>query len=394
MSFDKDLLVDTSMLGSAITLPSDIPLGENLQKSQKQVYAFDDPCNPSISDLMKMEGEPYNKFFELNAEGKIVPKFQPIRNIIKNPKGRVDYGWDERMKNKHLRAAYSRGWQQFPYRPPHNGVVHIVGGGPSLKRCLPELRKLAKKKGHFVLALNKTHDFLLNLPKLGYGEAIKPWGAVLLDPCDWVKDYITPKKGVQYFIADQCSPETFDVFEKEGITKWVWRATNPKKDLGIPYPGMMFIPGGSTVGLRSRSLMYFCGFRTIHYWGFDSSAEVSEERPDGKMHGYEKVESVKDRLTIKVKDEEGFDRDFVTNSHMSRQAQEFLEIREEWVLFVRMGKMQWINETFHGDGLLPTMAARLGIHADKKLNVMTNMQTIIPGDLAEGNTTGELKNVG
>ncbi len=50
---------------------------------------------------------------------------------------------------------------------------------------------------------------------------------------------------------------------------------------------------------RCRTMGYYMGFREIHYWGFDSSAEITEDRPDGKMHGYEKVESVKDRIKVK-----------------------------------------------------------------------------------------------
>ena len=142
------------------------------------------------------------------------------------------------------------------------------------------------------------------------------------------------------------------------------------------------------------------GFREIHYWGFDSSVETSEEKPGGKLHAYDKVESVKagskpERITIKiVGDQDGKEYEFVTNSHMARQAEEYRKLRDEWIGLVRKGKADWIDETFHGEGLLPTIAALLGIHADKKRNSKLD-QTLIPGDLAitpDHQKTGETTN--
>ncbi len=349
-------------------------------KEQEMIQVkFDDHLNPTAADLAKLKEPVICDHFELR-NGVIGPKFVPIREKIMDPTGRTDYGWNDALKRSHLQSAYARKWPEFPYvGRPHDGVMHIVGGGPSLKRCLPALRKMAKKPKNFVLALNKSHDFLLNLPKLGLGQAIKPWGGVLLDPCEWVKDYITPRPGIQYLIGDQCGPATFDVFDKPEFTKYIWRATNPAKDRDLVPQAMHFIGGGSTVGLRSRTLAYYFGFRRMHYWGFDSSAEVTDARPDGKMHGYEKEESVKDRVTVRVLDENGFEQEFVTNTHMARQAQEWLEDRDKWIENVRAGRVQWIYETFHGDGLLPTIAARLNLHADKARNFKGTMETLTPG---------------
>ena len=350
-----------------------------------QTITFDDVNNPSQKDVMRVLSHPLNQFFEMSKDGKIVPKFVPIDEKIRPPVGRADYGWDQEMKLKHLRSAYARGWPQPPYSAkPHKGVMHIVGGGPSLRECLPALRRESRRKNHFVFAMNKSHDFLYNLPSLGLGQRIPVWGAALLDPCEWVKDYITPRPGVQYLIGDQCAPETFDVFEKEGISRYIWRATMPGKDLGIPGTAR-FVVGGSTVGLRARTLAYYMGFREIHYWGFDSSVEETEGTT-GKLHAYDKVESVKvgdvpERLTIKVIGEDGAEYPFVTNSHMARQANEYKKLRDEWADMVRKGQLDWIDETFHGEGLLPTIASLMGIHADEKRNSKRD-QTLIPGELA------------
>lgn len=344
---------------------------------------FENIEEPTAKDLETLK-EPYVRdSFELK-DGKIRPIYRAIREVVKEPIGRADYGWDAVMRRKHLTAAYARGWKEFPYGfRAHNGVLHVVGGGPSLKDNLRALRRYSQMPKNYVLSVNKTHDFLWNLPKHKLGPPIKSWGAVLLDPCDWVKDYIKPRPGVQYLIGDQCAPTTFDVFEKEGLSKWVWRATNPTKDNDVVPQNMHFVFGGSTVGLRCRTMGYFMGFREIHYWGFDSSCEVTTDHPTGKLHSYEKIDSVKDRISIKAVDEspggEMFDREFITNTHMARQAQEFIEIRDEWVRLFRAGKAEWIKDVFHGDGLLPTIAAGMGCHADPKRNRTEGMVPLIPG---------------
>lgn len=363
-------LFDTS-LGAAMITP--VPSFDGAVKYGEGgavTVQFDSVTSPSERDLKMLATSPIKEHFAY-VDGRIQPRFVPVKDKIKPAIGRVDYGWDDEMKRKHLKSAYARGWNQFPYtNRRHNGVIHIVGGGPSLKCCLPALRKAARKKRNFVLSLNKTHDFLWNLPKLGLGQAIPSWGAALLDPCDWVKDYITPRPGVQYFIGDQCAPATFDVFDKPELNKWIWRATNPNKDRDLVPDSMVYIYGGSTVGLRCRKLAYMFGFREIHYWGFDSSAEITPERPDGKMHGYAKDESVKDRMTIKPVLEDGTVLgEFLTNSHMARQADEFVDLRRMWIKAYEAHQADYINEVFHGDGLLPTIAASMGLHADAKRNI-------------------------
>lgn len=357
---------------------------EFTRKNPGEVFeriTFDDINNPSPRDLLTITRPIIRESFEL-VGGKIRPRWVSIEDRIKAPIGRADYGWDVAMRRKHLASAYARGWQQFPYPfHAHDGVLHIVGGGPSLKGCIKALRRHALRPKNFVLSVNKTHDFLFNLPKLGLGPPIKSWGAVLLDPCDWVKDYITPRPGVQYLIGDQCAPATFDVFDKPEFSKWVWRATNPDKDLDIVPQDMAFVYGGSTVGLRCRTMGYYMGFRKIHYWGFDSSCEVTPERRDGKLHAYEKVDSVKDRISIKIIDEgaEKTEVEFLTNTHMARQAQEFKKIHNEWVNLFREGKAEWVFDIFHGDGLLPTLAANMGLHADPRRNSTYGLQPLIPG---------------
>lgn len=342
-----------------------------------EYVTFDSPENPTARDLATVTLPGVRDSFEVR-DGKIVPKFVPIRERVGAPAGRTDYGWDHEVRRRHLTSAYARGWKEFPYRfKPHDGVLHIVGGGPSLRKCIKELRRYSEKKKHFVLTLNKSHDFLLNLPKHKLGPPIKVWGAALLDPCDWVKDYITPRKGVQYFIGDQCAPATFDVFEKPELTKWIYRATNPQKDQDVVPQTMTFVFGGSTVGLRMRTMGAMMGFREIHYWGFDSSCDTSEDK-NGKLHAYEKADSVKDRIFIKIKSEDGESEEtFTSNTHMARQAQEYIELRDQMIANFKAGRSDWLRDIFHGEGLLPAIARNLGIHADCLHT--KNPITIVPG---------------
>ena len=109
-----------------------------------------------------------------------------LRDVIPAGKGRVDA--DEYLRRvrrgqtcgipsllKLLNIDHSRDW----HRP---ATVCIVGGGPSLIDEVGALRRLIKR-GAKVMAVNKSHDWLLK-------RGLRCDYAALLDPKDWVADYI------------------------------------------------------------------------------------------------------------------------------------------------------------------------------------------------------------
>lgn len=248
----------------------------------------------------------------------------------------------------------------------HGQTALICGGGPSIADDIKTIRKLAKKGGK-IWAVNKTHDYLCK-------KALQPWGACLLDPKPRVADYIAkPRKKTLYFIASQCDPAVFAKFPDAilwhaGVSyyKQFWPIPILRAESKKPFS---VIPGPTTVGLRSIILLYELGFRKFHLFGMDSSME------NNKLHAYpkDKMDGVGEKW-VRLTCRDGH-QDFYTNAHMAKQAMDFDQLTDD--LAERMVKRQIepVDITVHGRGLLPSMAARMGLHADEEMNARWRRQT-------------------
>ena len=124
---------------------------------------------------------------------------------------------------KLVNAEHSGDWK----RP---SAVCIVGDGPSLTDEVGALRHLIKR-GAKVLAVNKSHDWLLR-------RGLRCDYAALLDPKDWVADYIdldlaaskatrrkAGKFGIapKYLVASQCHDLVLEKF-KGRRDAYLWQA--------------------------------------------------------------------------------------------------------------------------------------------------------------------------
>lgn len=240
----------------------------------------------------------------------------------------------------------------------------IIGFGPSLKDCLPEIRRL-KRNGAKIVTVNKAHDFLLD-------HGITPWAHVLLDPKDWVAKYVQkPRRDVRYFIASQCHDDTFDALE--GFPVFLWHAgqdfpegAEPASVLREKWPTQPWfvVPGPTTVGLRTIFLGSQLGASKFHLFGLDSS-----RTPNGPMHAGPKPEAPDAQPgTLKIK-HRGMKYSFDTNSHMARQQFDLDKLIEEIPKNKAGGLLpEHFCLTVHGSGLLPTFAATLGLHAKPECN--------------------------
>lgn len=254
--------------------------------------------------------------------------------------------------------------------PHHLKVINeahewaIIGGGPSLKDSLPEIRRL-KRNGANIVSVNKSHDWLLD-------NGITPWAHVLLDPKDWVAKYVQkPRRDVRYFIASQCHDDTFDALD--GFPVFLWHAgqdfpegPEPTCVLREKWPTVpwFIVPGPTTVGLRAIFLGSQLGASKFHLFGLDSS-----RTPNGPLHAYAKPEAPDAQPgTLKLK-HNGTKYSFDTNSHMARQQFDFDKLLTELPDQVKAGNLSpSIDITVHGSGLLPTFAAMHGLHAKPECN--------------------------
>lgn len=296
------------------------------------------------------------------------PEFRPIRDVIPFTEGRA-MGWKLR---DHCMSAKARNWPGIKPWEFKGQSVAICGGGPSLGHNLHVLRAL-QKKGTKVLAINRTHDFLLNLPKSHNLPWIKPWAGILLEPTPNAASYITPANGVRYYISSQCCPETFDKFE--GSEHFIWHAS-AKPELAAcltPEELRVMVPAvGSTCGIRAYVLMYMMGFSHIHLFGFDSCYRNydiengilgSDSAP--KLHAYPKRETIHDLKEMMVKGFPDGDRKYYGNGNMLAQADEFQRLMEWRKEMIAKRHMDAHDLTVHGFGLIPDIAREYGHHIER-----------------------------
>lgn len=336
--------------------------------------------------------------------------FVNLRDMIGNGGGRIQ-DW---KLCEHIESSKERGWPMFKrneFLSPKGAEVAICGGGPSLAypENLRALRAL-QKRGVKIHAVNRTHDFL-------FTKGIRVDSAALLDPIPHVRNYIKPRKGVRYYIASQCHPETLDVFE--GFDKRLWHArASGAEEMVLTKEELdgAVASRTSSVGLRSVVLKMMEGYRHIHMFGFDSSydrdvmhamfkkwalpnllnADGSPKEGDNpeevfnhkaweciaavvqaiklgmediSLHAYLKPETIHDVRPFKLAAPDGQSEMFYSNSAMAAQADEFQVLIKDISMGIRAGALEQVFMYVHGSGMLPCIAGWYGLHAKKGFNV-------------------------
>lgn len=248
------------------------------------------------------------------------------------------------------------------------GTLLICGGGPSIEKDIENIKRL-RSQGAYILSVNKTHDFLVK-------HGIKPDFHALLDPMDWVADYVSePVEGVKYLIASQCHRSVFK--RLKGADCYLWHAYSDFYGVNYPAPllekefsnkAWICIPGPTTVGMRAIYLGQAMGFRMYHLFGMDSSMKYDRATKTGQLHAYPKKKPDDAREGwAKLKTIHGIE-EFYTNEHMARQVDDFDEALDQFAAMVRLKHIKAPHFTVWGEGLLPTYAATLGWHADPNMN--------------------------
>lgn len=234
---------------------------------------------------------------------------------------------DDALAN--IRASKERG---LPFisemAEPHDGVMAIVGNGPSLTETFEELRD----KDWFILSVNGAHDFLIE-------RGIEPDGWAFIEVDRWGEPLcVLPSRQCTYYIASQCHPEIFESLSDRNIVLWhLWQDIG-EAELLKQYESLpLLIGGGTAPTLRAINLGMVLGYRKFEMFGVDGSylenshASVTGQRFDWKDHS--------DLDVICA------GRRFLTKGYLAHQARDFD------LFYRRHGHLFDMN--FHGDGLIP-----------------------------------------
>lgn len=239
---------------------------------------------------------------------------------------------------ENIQHSTSLGLPELKLVDPHENHAVIVGGGPSLRNSLWDI-KIRKENGQFIFALNNSWQYLEE-------NGIIPDFHVMLDARPENASFV-PASGHCYY-ASQCDRK---VFEK-GSDVTLWNHSNAQNIVD----GGLFVAGGSTTGLSAMSIAAMLGYRKIHIYGFDSSYD------DDRHHAYEQeLNDSEKTITVNCGEEE-----FHTSPWMAEQSIQFMELYPQ---LLSMGCVI----TVHGEGLLPHMVrtnSRQESDVDKRANAI------------------------
>lgn len=223
----------------------------------------------------------------------------------------------------------------------HDRHAVLVGGGPSLKHCLAEIkaRQNDPNTKQDIFALNGAAKFLLS-------QGIVPDYLVVVDPREQNIEFVKDFPARAYLLAAQCHPRLFDALEGKDVTTFLMHLDEiaAKKDELLP-KGTLATPviGPITCGLTSMSVAACAGYRKIHLYGYDSSDA------EGEAHAYAQGLSTAEAKRLNVFRE---GKTYSCSFAMFEQASTFPQ-------FARMLADFGAIITVHGTGLLPDIAREM-----------------------------------
>lgn len=217
---------------------------------------------------------------------------------------------------------------------PHDGILCIIGGGPSLADDLEEIRG-RYKGGAVIWALNNSFKYLRD-------NGIEAHGHVMLDAREKNVEFVLPSPATRIY-ASTVHPEVFKAAKLCGGEILLWHPMIAGMLGKLENKPAALIGCGNSVGLKAMGLAMVMGFRDVHLYGYDSSY-----RGDAN-HAYSQPLNDNERIIeVQVNG-----RKFKTAPWMAMQTDEFKETCKD------LCENHGMKFVIHGDGLLPYVASLL-----------------------------------
>ena len=216
---------------------------------------------------------------------------------------------------------------------PNNMSLAIVGGGPSMRKFLPVIKRMSWDGRANIIGVNGAGQALSE-------RNINVDGVVLADARPEMVAFVRIPLPAVYFAASQCHPKVFNALRGSDQIMWhagydddVHDAVRKHMKPSTPYT---IVQGAGSGGAKAFAVGWCLGYRDIHMFGFDSCFV------DDEHHAYEQPFDDEDFHEVKVVEMQG--RKWKTTPWMWEQAVNFC-------------KYAWqfgdVKITFHGDGMLP-----------------------------------------
>lgn len=193
---------------------------------------------------------------------------------------------------------------------PKAGEALIVGGSPSMKVMLGEIRKRVAG-GAKVFAVNGVGKFL-------QANGIAVDYQVIIDSRPENAKFVS--EAGHYLIASQCDPEVFARVDLKKTTLVHMHTAEVQQFIPKNLKPITLLSSGTTVGLAALALSYVLGFRTQFLYGMDSSYDDS-----GSHHAYAQSQNDQDPVIEAV----AGSRKFKTTPWMVEQVNNFQKLASE-----------------------------------------------------------------
>lgn len=249
---------------------------------------------------------------------------QPVEEI----ETKIKYVATPEEHEANVAANVARGLPSLEKGPLRTDPIAVVCFGPSLKATRRDIRHFK-----YILTCSGAHRYLID-------HGIVPTWHMEGDPRAHKAYFLKrPHRRVQYLLAASCHPATFDAVK--GYDVRIWHSLKSAQDLTQQhvYPvGHWVLTGGTNIGLRAMVMARLLGFRDIHIFGMDCSAEA------GKMHASDHPNEVPDEK-YRVVQVEGVN--YYTTTLWIAYAKAF---------FHEVLQLPDVHVTLHGDGLQQALA--------------------------------------
>ena len=241
---------------------------------------------------------------------------------------------EEEKARSNVQHNISQNWKQVEPHDTNSIECMILGGGSSLAEFEDEI-KAQRAAGVKLITMNGTYNWALE-------HGLIPSAQVVIDARPHNARFTKPVvDDCRYLIGSQCDPAVLEGLPEERTYLWHTGAEKYKEMLDLAYDGRWWwVPGGSTVLLRTIPLMRMLGYRKFHLYGCDSCMMGD------KHHAYAQAENDKEvylSTVLNVKDVPT-ERTFKTTVWQVSQAHEFISL----IKFLG----EEIDLQVHGDGLL------------------------------------------
>ena len=230
----------------------------------------------------------------------------------------------------------------MPTREYTPRIMVYVGGGPTLRHHLEEVKEKCESEKYDVFTSNKTASYLIE-------KGIKPNYHVIVDPTEKKVKDIEYDADVELVLGLQCHPALFERAKEQGrkVHKFLAASITTNQDgrtdreaaKEAAYPAdpiIMGIGGGSMCGTR---MLYFAaarGYRRIEFYGVDGNVEMKGQVVNCYAYFKPRGENI-----IETTASNG--RTFHSTITLARQGEEIVQM---------MDILPGLDVEFYGDSLM------------------------------------------